>query len=202
MSDFPRLVHSFTVSKIPTKNIKIYQINNFLTELECSKLIHFIEQEKVYRTTDSSNKKETIYLYDRMNQNEFYNYINQKIHSVLQIPLEFGEVIQVQQYNENDSISYHYDFFNELLEDEKRQLEKSGQRTWTFLIYLNNVQKGGETYFVEENLLVKPQVGKAILWKNLENGEPNYFTKHSGLPVIEGKKYIITKWFREKRIVY
>ena len=190
------------VSRIPSSKIKIYEINHFLTELECLKIIELINLEKVYRKKDCSNSKETIYLYDKHISNEFYNYLNNKIHSVLEIPLEFGEVIQAQHYSINDSIDYHYDFFNPLLEDEKKQLAKSGQRTWTFLIYLNNVLKGGETHFIEENLLVKPEVGKAILWKNLDNGEPNYFTKHSGLPVLEGEKYIITKWFREKSITY
>jgi prolyl 4-hydroxylase len=30
------------------------------------------------------------------------------------------------------------------------------------------------------------------------DGTPNYDTLHEGMRVIEGTKYIITKWFRER----
>ncbi len=190
---------NYIVNKIKTNSIKIFEIKEFLKREECTKLIQLVEKEKIYRNS-LENGKETIYLYKL--SDDFYKELNIRIHSVLDIPLEYGEVIQVQKYNINNSIDEHYDFFNDSIEFEKKQLDKSGQRTWTFIIYLNDDFEGGETYFPIENLKITPEIGKAILWKNLEDGYPNYNTKHTGLPVKSNYKYILTKWFREKLIKY
>jgi len=65
------------------------------------------------------------------------------------------------------------------------------------MVYLNEPQSGGETRFVEVDLTVKPKLGMAVLWNNLlPSGNPNYFTRHQGMPVTAGMKVIITKWFR------
>ena len=75
-----------------------------------------------------------------------------------------------------------------------------GQRTYTVWIYLNNVEKGGETFFPGLNKSFKPIMGKALIWNNLNyDGMPNRNTIHQGKPVITGHKSIITKWFREKK---
>jgi prolyl 4-hydroxylase len=43
-----------------------------------------------------------------------------------------------------------------------------------------------------------PKIGQALVWNNLLNeGGVNPNTFHAGLPVLEGSKYVITKWFRE-----
>ena len=50
---------------------------------------------------------------------------------------------------------------------------------------------------------IKPKKGMAVVWNNLlENGDLNYHTMHCGKPVLEGEKYIITKWFRDRKQNY
>eukprot|EP01129_Flabellula_baltica_P011925 TRINITY_DN5308_c0_g1_i2.p1 TRINITY_DN5308_c0_g1~~TRINITY_DN5308_c0_g1_i2.p1 ORF type:complete len:270 (+),score=56.72 TRINITY_DN5308_c0_g1_i2:668-1477(+) len=72
-----------------------------------------------------------------------------------------------------------------------------GQRTWTFMIYLNDVEEGGETEFTEIGEVFTPQKGRAVIWNSLlPDGTPNYHSMHKGSPVIKGEKAIITKWFR------
>ena len=54
-----------------------------------------------------------------------------------------------------------------------------GQRTWTTMIYLNDVKEGGETYFKHLKLKVKPKEGMLLAWNNLyRNGFPNNKTMH------------------------
>jgi len=77
-----------------------------------------------------------------------------------------------------------------------------GQRTWTSMIYLNDVEEGGETYFKHLKLNVKPKQGMLIAWNNLyKNGMPNFKTMHEALPPISGKKYVITKWWRSWQLI-
>jgi len=72
-----------------------------------------------------------------------------------------------------------------------------GNRTWTFMVYLNEGVVGGGTRFTELDITFKPRLGMALFWNNLHaDGMPNPATMHCGEPVISGHKVIITKWFR------
>jgi len=71
------------------------------------------------------------------------------------------------------------------------------QRTWTVMIYLNNVSRGGQTCFNKLERCFTPVRGLALAWNNLmADGTPNPFTLHEAMPVQEGTKWVITKWFR------
>ena len=64
--------------------------------------------------------------------------------------------------------------------------------------YLNDTHKGGHTRVNKLDVGFIPRIGLALFWNNLcEDGNPNPWTMHHGMPVLEGEKYIITKWFRE-----
>ena len=44
-----------------------------------------------------------------------------------------------------------------------------------------------------------PRLGQAIIWNNLyQDGRPNPDTLHHGMPVEQGYKAVITKWFRQR----
>jgi prolyl 4-hydroxylase len=74
-----------------------------------------------------------------------------------------------------------------------------GQRTWTVMMFLNDVEAGGHTYFPNANVKITPRQGNLLAWNNLDkNGDPNPFSLHQGMPVEAGVKYIITKWYRER----
>ena len=68
------------------------------------------------------------------------------------------------------------------------------------MIYLNDVEEGGETDFSEINTTFSPKKGMAIVWKNSNGtGTENPASLHAGMPVIKGRKMIITKWYRERK---
>jgi hypothetical protein len=57
------------------------------------------------------------------------------------------------------------------------------------MVYLNDVQNGGETEFLYQSLRIKPTKGTAIVW-------PSEFTHtHRGNPPLSNNKFIITSWF-------
>ena len=75
-------------------------------------------------------------------------------------------------------------------------------RLCAFMLYLNDVEEGGETYFKHLNLKIKPKKGLLIGWNNLyKNGFPNYKTMHEALPPLIKSKYIITKWWRSWSLI-
>eukprot|EP00439_Symbiodinium_sp_Y106_P085550 s828_g28.t3 len=70
-----------------------------------------------------------------------------------------------------------------------------GPRLATFLIYLNAVQGGGATTFVQQGLSVQPEEGAALFWYNLlPSGEGDELVRHGACPVTEGEKFIVTRW--------
>lgn len=61
-------------------------------------------------------------------------------------------------------------------------------RLLAFILYLNDVDEGGETEFLYYPKRVKPKTGTVVLW-------PAAFTHtHRGNPPISNCKYIITGW--------
>ena len=68
------------------------------------------------------------------------------------------------------------------------QTGTSPYRQLVTLLYLNDDFEGGETEFLYQNVRIKPQAGKFIIF-------PPFWTHtHRGNPPIGGSKYIITSW--------
>lgn len=65
----------------------------------------------------------------------------------------------------------------------------SGSRIVSYMLYLNDVEEGGETEFLYQGLKLKPESGKLVFF-------PCGFTfPHRGNPIYKGEKYIITGWY-------
>ena len=75
-----------------------------------------------------------------------------------------------------------YDYHNDFI------LGKDTTRFMTFIIYLNNVNEGGETKFLHQNKKVKPLYGRLMIFP------PTHNYLHIGLPPISNDKYIITSF--------
>jgi prolyl 4-hydroxylase len=109
----------------------------------------------------------------------------------------YSEGIQAQRYDVGQQFKPHWDYFEPGTKEYLRFAGTRGNRTWTFMVYLNEGMEGGGTRFTELGHTFQPKTGLAVLWNNLKSdGTPNTFTKHSGEPVLSGHKIIITKWFR------
>jgi prolyl 4-hydroxylase len=123
--------------------------------------------------------------------------IDDKICRTLGIGAGFGEGIQGQWYETGQQFKAHHDFFVPGSKEYLRFAGLRGNRTWTFMVFLNDGMEGGGTRFPQIGLTVAPRQGMALLWNNLAtDGAPNPATLHSGEPVTRGHKVILTKWFR------
>lgn len=116
----------------------------------------------------------------------------------------YGEPLQGQRYAQGQEFKPHTDYFTPGGRDYDRYCARSGNRTWTFMVYLNAVTAGGATRFRALGKTFQPEPGKLLCWNNRlpdgADGAPgsvNPATIHHGMKVRKGVKYVITKWYRE-----
>ncbi len=105
-----------------------------------------------------------------------------------------GEPLQVLRYRPGQEYRAHFDAIG----------NAENQRTFTFLVYLNEDFEGGETCFpLKPGLKVKGRKGDAILFRNADaDGSPDLNSQHSGLPVTAGVKFLASRWIRERPLQY
>ena len=113
------------------------------------------------------------------------------------------EPIQLVRYHPGQFFKSHYDYLDRNVDIYKENIEKNGQREFTFFVYLNNVPKenGGTTYFPKLNKHFQAKKGQAIFWSNMVDGEDDKRMLHSGAELFEGVKYGLNVWVREKEYI-
>ncbi|XP_018678679.2 prolyl 4-hydroxylase 1 isoform X5 [Musa acuminata AAA Group] len=135
--------------------------------------------------------------------------IEKRIAVFSQIPTENGESIQVLRYETNQYYTPHHDYFSDAF-----NLKNGGQRVATMLMYLNDVDEGGETIFPQagsgecscggnkvKGLCMKPRKGNAILfWSMGLDGQSDPNSLHGACPIVKGEKWSATKWLRQGAI--
>jgi prolyl 4-hydroxylase len=108
------------------------------------------------------------------------------------------EVPKVLHYRPGETFAEHFDYLDPDEPAYARELAVRGQRTATFLIYLNDDFSGGETHFPELGLAHAGATGDALLFSNVAaDGRPDAATRHAGRPPTEGEKWLFSQWIRE-----
>ncbi len=73
------------------------------------------------------------------------------------------------------------------------------QRIATVLIYLNDGYLGGETHFPELDVTVAGRLGDVLAFDNVKpDGSPDPASRHAGLPIQRGAKWLATRWIRAR----
>ena len=180
------------------------EIKNFLNPAECNVLIEMINANNSRSSVvASANERASITNHRTSStsnldmQHPLIKDIHKKISLELNLEIEKGESLQGQVYNPGEYFKPHNDFFGGAAYD--MHCKVSGNRTHSLMIYLNEDMKGGGTNFPKLKKVITPEKGKAVWWKNIENGKLQDQYLHEGVEVDEGKKYILTSWFREKK---
>lgn len=122
-----------------------------------------------------------------------------RISQATELPLENHEMLGVLKYEPGQQYKPHGDFLTPDEQGRNPEVDRSGQRVKTLLVYLNDGFEGGETEFVNIGLKIKGAKGEGLLFVNtLEGGVPDKGTIHAGLPITKGIKWLSTIWIREK----
>ncbi|MDP3811477.1 MAG: 2OG-Fe(II) oxygenase [Hydrogenophaga sp.] len=126
--------------------------------------------------------------------------IEARIARLLNWPVENGEGFQVLHYRPGAEYKPHYDYFDPDEPGTPTILKRGGQRLATLVMYLSEPARGGGTTFPDAGLEVAPVRGNAVFF-SYDRPHPSTRTLHGGAPVIEGDKWVATKWLREREFV-
>ncbi|MDZ7770539.1 MAG: 2OG-Fe(II) oxygenase [Woeseiaceae bacterium] len=108
------------------------------------------------------------------------------------------EIPKVLHYSPGETFAKHFDYLDPDEPAYAAELAARGQRTHTFLIYLNDDFEGGETQFPLIGISHKGAKGDGLLFANTDaDGRPDKDTMHTGLPPTSGEKWVFSQWIRE-----
>ena len=77
-----------------------------------------------------------------------YRAVLERPASLREIDPAHGEPLQGQRYDVDQEFKPHCDWFNPDGQDYEKYCSVAGQRTWTFMIYLNEPEAGGAPIIV------------------------------------------------------
>ncbi|KAM0942262.1 putative procollagen-proline 4-dioxygenase [Dioscorea sansibarensis] len=193
--------------------------HNFLSKEECEYLINLakpkMEKSTVVdgqtgRSKDSRVRTSSGTFLKRGRDKTIRN-IEKRISDFTFLPVEHGEGLQILHYEVGQKYEPHFDYFQD-----EFNTKNGGQRIATVLMYLSDVEEGGETVFPsakvnsssfpwynelsdcgKKGLSVRPKMGDALLfWSMKPDAIPDPTSLHGGCPVIKGNKWSSTKWIR------
>ena len=187
-------------AKVPTANV--FYLLDFVTDAECAQLVKLIDRDRRPSTLLSETAMSEFRTSESCDMDRFsplVQPIDERIADLLGIDYPHGETMQGQRYGPTQQFRAHHDYFREDQPYWERMKAEGGQRTWTAMLYLNDVEEGGATWFPQAGIRIPPKKRMLLTWANMqEDGSPNPYTLHEGVAVTKGTKYVVTKWFREQ----
>lgn len=185
--------------------------HNFLSKEECEYLINLakphMKKSSVVDSKTGQSKDSRVRtssgMFLRRGQDKIIRTIEKRIADFTFIPVEHGEGLQILHYEEGQKYEPHFDYFLD-----EFNTKNGGQRIATVLMYLSDVEEGGETVFpqakgnfsslpgwdersecAKRGVSVKPRRGDALLfWSMRPDATLDSSSLHGGCPVIKGNK--------------
>jgi prolyl 4-hydroxylase len=197
-----RLARNPMVSRIPHDKAEMFLRHGLVTPQECAQLMALVDEEARPSRLFSGSAKDgyrTSSSGDMRIDNPLVQLVIRRIDALLGLEMSHGELLQGQRYEPGQEYKVHCDYFPAKVHYWPQMRASGGQRVWTTMIYLCDVEEGGETHFPRLGLKVPPRRGTLLIWNNMRpDGMPNGETIHAALPVVRGKKYVMTRWYRER----
>lgn len=190
------------MQRVPSPHLEMFIKRNFLNAEECDALIGLIEAQRRPSTIANHNGDDAFRTSETCDMDHDQSVVAELDHKLAEIsgidPI-YGERLQGQRYEVGQQFKAHTDYFEPDHADYQTYCAVSGQRTWTFMIYLNDVEAGGATRFKVIDKIIQPERGKLLAWNNRRpDGSLNGATLHHAMKVRKGLKYVITRWYRER----
>jgi prolyl 4-hydroxylase len=125
--------------------------------------------------------------------------IDARTAAIMRLPEDHGEGLQVMRYGQGGEYLPHFDYFQPEEKGSQPHLATGGQRVSTLIMYLHDVDAGGETIFPRIDFSYVPRKGQGLYFEyTAADGSLDPLSLHGGAPVMRGEKWIVTKWMRER----
>ncbi|CAH1435412.1 unnamed protein product [Lactuca virosa] len=189
---------------------RAFVYHNFLSKEECEYLINLAKPHMAKSTvvdsktgqSKDSRVRTSSGTFLRRGRDKIIRNIEQRIADFTFIPVEHGEGLQVLHYEEGQKYEPHFDYFLD-----EFNTKNGGQRIATVLMYLSDVEEGGETVFpvaqgnfsshpewnnlsecAKKGVHVKPKMGDALLfWSMRPDATLDPTSLHGGCPFLKSK---------------
>jgi prolyl 4-hydroxylase len=187
-------------------NPRVLVLGHVLSDSECDALIALAQQSLAPSQTvvDATGGAETHQSRTSESallvrgQNALCQRIEARIAKLTRWPVERGEGLHILRYQRGAQYEPHYDYFQPDQAGTASYTARGGQRVASLIMYLNTPVRGGVTVFPDLELEVCAIKGHAVFF-SYDRPHPMTRTLHGGAPVLEGEKWVATKWLREGR---
>jgi prolyl 4-hydroxylase len=184
---------------------RVVLFGGLLTDAECDAVIEesrpsLARSETVVNATGGSEINEARTsegMFFQRGQSPLIQRVENRIARLLNWPVKWGEGLQVLHYAPGAEYRPHHDYFDPAHSGTEAVLRRGGQRVGTLIMYLNTPQRGGATTFPDVALEVAAIKGNAVFF-SYDRPHISTRTLHGGAPVVEGAKWVATKWLRER----
>ncbi|MGH8189690.1 MAG: 2OG-Fe(II) oxygenase, partial [Steroidobacteraceae bacterium] len=164
---------------------RIMVLEHFATPAECEWLIRrgspSLARAKVYRgsaqarTAETRTNRETSFTI--FNADVLLSLLRDRISAAAGAPVTHFEIAKLLSYAPGEQFALHADFIEPRTPELVQEIQIRGQRSATFLVYLNEGYEGGETDFPRAGVRYKGARGDALLFSNVDaTGAPDYDT--------------------------
>ena len=149
-----------------------------------------------------SDKRTSWGMFFRLEESAFIARLDRRLSTLMNLPLENGEGLQVLHYPTGAGSEPHFDYLQPTSAANRDSVARSGQRVSTLVTYLNDVPAGGQTIFPALGWATSPLRGNAVYFEyGDDRGQVDARSLHASLPVTQGEKWVVTKWMRQRRFV-
>ena len=190
------------VRRVPSPKVELFTVPEFLPAELCEALMRLIDGNRRPSTIADPNGDSYFRTSETCDLNAgepAVQDVEARLFALTGIDPAHGEPVQGQRYEVGQEFKAHTDYFEPDGQDFTRFTSVAGQRTWTFMAYLNDVDAGGATRFKVIDKMFQPRRGMLVGWNNHRpDGSLNAATLHHAMKVRKGLKYVITKWYRER----
>jgi prolyl 4-hydroxylase len=188
------------------RNPRVVVFGGLFSDAECDALVEcaaarLVRSETVQLDTGGNEvnpARTSDGMFFARGETELIARLEERIASLLAWPMVNGEGLQILRYRPGAEYKPHYDYFDPAQSGTPSILARGGQRVGSLVCYLNTPARGGATVFPDVHLDVAPIKGNAVFF-SYDRPHPMTRSLHGGAPVVEGEKWVATKWLRERR---
>jgi prolyl 4-hydroxylase len=124
-------------------------------------------------------------------------YLRKLVSDLSGLPEENQEPFQVVHQIETRPLDPDHGILFPGWEYLKWETDSGGDRIFSFILYLNDVEQGGETDWSEHGIRIQPKAGTAAFWHNPPEQAGHGRGLHASHPVTSGEKWALACWVRE-----